>query len=132
MQYLVSTSFTHSIVVVDDELELATLFKAFLKNEGFDVVSFTDPLLALEYFKETADKHSLIITDLRMPVICGIDLAKSIRKFDSKIKIFLMTAFEIRDLEDREDFKIARIDRLLQKPVHFSDLREMIYDILKK
>ncbi len=47
------------------------LYKAFLKKEGYDVVSFTDPVLALEYHKETADKHSLIITDLRMPGICG-------------------------------------------------------------
>ena len=87
-------SISRSILVVDDELELASLFKAFLKNEGYDVISFTDPVLALEYYKETADKHSLIITDLRMPGICGIDLAKSIREFDNKIKIFLMTAFE--------------------------------------
>ena len=56
-----------------------------------------------------------------MPGICGIDLAKSIRDFDSKIKIFLMTAFECKDLEDRKDFKNARIDRLLQKPVRFSE-----------
>ena len=62
-------SISRSIIVVDDELELACLFKEFLKNEGYDVVSFTDPVLAIEYFKETADKHSLIITDLRMPDI---------------------------------------------------------------
>ena len=124
-------SISRSIIVVDDELELACIFKEFLKNEGYDVVSFTDPVLALEYYKETADKHSLIITDLRMPGICGIDLAKSIREFDSKIKIFLMTAFECKDLEDREDFKNARIDRLIQKPVRFSELREMINDAWK-
>ena len=124
-------SISRSIIIVDDELELASLFKTFLKNEGYDVVSFTDPVLALEYYKETADKHSLIITDLRMPGICGIDLAKNIREFDSKIKIFLMTAFESKDLEDREDFKNARIDRLIQKPVRFSDLREMINDAWK-
>ena len=122
---------THSIIVVDDELELASLFKAFLKNEGYDVVSFTDPVLALEYYKETADKHSLIITDLRMPGICGIDLAKRIREINSKIKIFLMTAFETKDLEDREDFKTTRIDRIIQKPIRFSNLREMINDALK-
>jgi len=122
----------HSIIIVDDELELATLFQEFLRKEGYDVVSFTDPLLALEYFKETADKHSLIITDLRMPGISGIDLAKNIREINSKVKIFLMTAFEIQDLEDRKDFKIARIDRLLQKPIRFSDLRVMINDALKK
>jgi len=126
-----STSFTHSIVVVDDEVELATLFKTFLENQGYDVVSFTDPVLALEYFKATEDKHSLIITDLRMPGICGIDLAKSIREFDNKIKIFLMTAFDAKDLEDKEDFKNAKIDRLIQKPVRFSDLREMINDAWK-
>ena len=124
-------SISHSIILVDDELELACIFKEFLKNEGYDVVSFTDPVLALEYYKETANKHSLIITDLRMPGICGIDLAKSIRDFDSKIKIFLMTAFECKDLEDRKDFKNARIDRLLQKPVRFSELREMINDAWK-
>ena len=123
---------SRSIVIVDDEPELASLFKAFLKNQGYDVVSFTDPVLALEYYKKTSDKHSLIITDLRMPGICGIDLAMKVREFDNKIKIFLMTAFESKDLEDREDFKNARIDRLIQKPVRFSDLREMINDAWKK
>lgn len=120
-----------SIIIVDDELELASLFKTFLTNQGYNVVSFTDPVLALEYFEETVGNHSLIITDLRMPVMCGIDLANKIREIDSKIKIFLMTAFEIKDLEDRPDFKSARTDRLLQKPVHFSDLREMINDTWK-
>jgi CheY-like chemotaxis protein len=125
-----STSFTHSIVVVDDEVELATLFKTFLENQGYDVVSFTDPVLALEYFKATEDKHSLIITDLRMPSICGIDLAKEIRQINSKVKILLMTAFEIQDLKDNEDFKKTRIDRLHQKPIRFSDLKQMINESL--
>ena len=125
-----STSFTHSIVVVDDEVELATLFKTFLENQGYDVVSFTDPVLALEYFKATEDKHSLIITDLRMPSICGIDLAKEIRQINSKVKILLMTAFEIQDLKDNEDFKKTRIDRLLQKPIRFCDLNQMINESL--
>ena len=124
-------SISRSIIVVDDELELASLFKAFLKNEGYDVISFTDPVIALEYYKETSDKHSLIITDLRMPGICGIDLAKKVREFDNKVKIFLMTAFDAKDLEDKEDFKNAKIDRLIQKPVRFSDLREMINDAWK-
>ena len=78
----------HSIIVVDDEIELATLFREFLKKQGYDVVSFTDSVLAFEYFKESADIHSLIITDLRIPGICGVDLARSIREINSKIKIF--------------------------------------------
>lgn len=57
----------HSIIVIDDEIDLASLFKEFLKKEGYNVVSFTDPELAFEYYAETANRHSLILTDLRMP-----------------------------------------------------------------
>ena len=51
--------------------------------------------------------------------------------FDNKIRIFLVTAFESKDLEDSKDFKNAKIDRLIQKPIRFSDLREMINDAWK-
>ena len=40
-----------------------------------------------------------------MPVICGIDLAKSIREINSKIKIFLMIAFDTTDFKDNENLK---------------------------
>lgn len=120
------SSSARSIIVVDDEIELATLYKEFLEKEGYNAVSFTDPVSAFEYFKETSDKHSMIITDLRMPGMCGIDLAKKIREINDKIIIFLMTAFDIKDLEDHPHFKFARIDRLIQKPIRLSDLREMI------
>jgi len=117
---------------VDDEIELADLFKEFLKKEGFNAISFTDPIMALEYFRETSGKHSLIITDMRMPDINGIDLAKNIREINNEIKIFLMTAFDAKDLKYHENFKIARIDRIIQKPIRFPDLREMINDAWKK
>ena len=41
-----------SIVVVDDEIELCTLFKTFLINCGYDAVSFSNPVIALEYLKK--------------------------------------------------------------------------------
>jgi len=127
-----SSSSDKSIIIVDDEIELANLFKGFLKKEGYDAISFTDPIIALEYFRETSRKHSLMITDMRMPDINGIDLAKNIREINNEIKIFLMTAFDAKDLKDHENFKIARIDRIIQKPIRFPDLREMISDAWKK
>ena len=126
------SSAIRSIIVVDDEIELATLFKTFLRKEGYDTTSFSDPLIALEYFKDTFDKHSLIIADMRMPGMNGIELAKRIRQLNSKIKIFLMTAFDISDLENNYDYKAARIDTIMQKPVHLSNLREIINTALKK
>ena len=79
-----SLSSPNSVIVVDDEMELATLFKTFLINQGFDAVSFSNPVMALEYFQNTSDKHSLIITDMRMPGMCGIELAKKIRETNEK------------------------------------------------
>jgi DNA-binding NtrC family response regulator len=122
-------SSARSVIVIDDEPELANLFNAFLIKEGYNVITFIDPVLAFEYFKKTSDKHSLIITDMRMPGLSGIDLAKRIREINSKIVIFLMTAFDISDLKNQPDFKLARIDMLIQKPVRFSYLREIIHNI---
>lgn len=121
----------HSIIVIDDEIDLASLFKEFLKKQGYDVVSFTDPELAFEYYAETANKFSLVITDLRMPGMSGLQLAKNIREINSKVKIFLMTAFDTADLRNDEEFKKGKIDRLIQKPVRFTDLRRMINESLK-
>jgi DNA-binding response OmpR family regulator len=122
----------HSIVIIDDEIELSILFKEFLEREGYNAITFTDPLMALEYFKETSEKISLIITDLRMPGLSGIDLAKNVRQINDNILIFLMTAFDARDLQDKIDFKIAKIDKILQKPVQFSDLRRLIKNVLMR
>ena len=123
-------SSTCSIMIVDDESELATLFKTFLDNEGHTAFSFTDPTLALEYFKQTAQKHSLIITDLRMPGLSGLQLARKIRELNDDVKIFLMSAFETKDLENQTEYQEARIDKLIQKPIRFSDLRLLINDAL--
>ena len=54
-----------SVMVVDDEEELAHLFMELLKGSGFDTVSFTDPLLALKHFQENSQKYSLVITDFK-------------------------------------------------------------------
>ncbi|HKR74888.1 MAG TPA: response regulator [Candidatus Nitrosocosmicus sp.] len=121
-----------SIVVVDDEIELANLFKIYLQNVGFDTISFTDPRMALEYIRDNSKTFSLILTDLRMPHMSGIDLAVEIRKLDEKIKIVLITAFMTEDLVDDHRFKNAKIDRVVQKPIKFRELRNSIAQLLNQ
>ena len=105
-----------SILIVDDEQELATLYKEYFVAMGFDAVSFTNPLLAFEQYKQCPDKYSLVMTDQRMPIMSGIELANRIREFNPIVKILLMTAFDIADLEHDEAYRTAKIDGLLQKP----------------
>ena len=113
-----------TILIVDDEEELTTLYKEFVRTMGYDAVSFTNPLLALEHYKERVDKYSLIITDLRMPGMCGLEFAHKIRELDSSVKIFLITAFDIADIESKWAVGTAKIDKVIQKPIKLSMLKK--------
>jgi response regulator RpfG family c-di-GMP phosphodiesterase len=115
-----------TILIVDDEEELTTLYKEFVRTMGYDAVSFTNPLLALEHFKQRVDKYSLVITDLRMPGMCGLEFANKIRELDSSVKIFLITAFDIADIESKWAVGTAKIDRVIQKPIKLSMLKKTI------
>ena len=116
-----------SILVVDDEIDLGLILKQFLHGLGINVVSFTSSLLAFEHLKNSHKNYSLIITDLRMPGMSGIDLSIKIRKeISSSIKIFLITAFDISDLKNQSNFKLANIENIIQKPIKLSHLKKII------
>jgi CheY-like chemotaxis protein len=119
------------IIVVDDDIDLANIFSTFLQGLGYNTVSFTDPLLALEYFKQNSKKYTILITDLRMPCMSGIELANKIRQINNVIKIFLITAFMVDDLENHHEFKSAKIDKLIQKPIRLSILQKIISQTLE-
>lgn len=115
-----------SIIIVDDEMELASLYREYLETKGYEVVSFTNPLLALEYYKSKTRRFTHVFTDLRMPEMSGIDLAYNIRKLDEKVKILLITAFEMGDLNKDNRFRNAGIEMVIQKPVHLKTLKEYL------
>ncbi|MDQ4073492.1 MAG: response regulator [Thermoproteota archaeon] len=116
----------YSILVVDDEPSLASLFRQFFVKLGFDAISFTDPLLALEHFKQNYGKYSVILTDMRMPSMSGIDLANKIRKLNSSVRILLVTAFDNPDLASIENYKTARIEQIVKKPIRLSVLKQIV------
>ncbi len=87
------------ILIVDDEFDIMSIFKQALKKKGFHVFGFTDPLLALEHFQINIKRYGLVISDLRMPGMNGYEFVKKVNEIKPEIKIFLMTAFEIKDAE---------------------------------
>jgi two-component system, cell cycle response regulator CpdR len=115
-----------SILIVDDEEELAGLYRQFVASMGYDAISFTKPLMALEHYQKNPHKYSLVVTDLRMPGINGIELANKIRIINSSVKIFLITAFDILELEKELTFESAKISKILQKPIKLATLKTII------
>jgi response regulator RpfG family c-di-GMP phosphodiesterase len=123
---LLSSSDKLKVMVVDDEIDIANVLKKLFMKMGFDAIAFTDPLIALEHFDLNCYKFELIMVDLRMPGTTGLDFANKIRKKNSTVRIFLITAFDITDLENNNSFKNAKIERIIQKPIRYALLKKII------
>ncbi len=118
-----------SILVLDDDIELMSLYRVVLKRQGYEVVAFSDPLLALEYFKINSSRFSLIITDLRMPKMTGIEFASKVREMDKEIRIWLITAFVFQDIKDNPLFTLAKFEKIIEKPVSTLKLVDMVKSV---
>jgi two-component system response regulator (stage 0 sporulation protein F) len=111
------------IGVVDDELDIAQLFRDALQTtNGFTIFAFTDPTVAFEHFALNREDYTLIISDLRMPSINGMELIKKIKELNPYIRTILMTAFAIKDDLFQEYARMELINGFLQKPIHLGDL----------
>ena len=124
--------YERKVMVLDDDSDLATLVKQILQKDGFNnVFSFTDSLLALEHFRINHKDYSLIISDIRMPVMNGFQFVSEARKINPKIKILLMTAFEINDKEFAQALPKPKIDGLIRKPATSKQILSIVSSVIK-
>ena|SRR5690348_2773836 len=110
-----------SILVVDDEADIVDVFKQALQQYSFDVTGFTDPLQALEHFRNP-NHYFLVISDIRMPKMNGFEFVKMVKGIKPEVKVFLMTAFEINEAEFRRVLASIKIDEFIQKPIPLKKL----------
>jgi DNA-binding NtrC family response regulator len=103
--------------VIDDEYDLANLFGEFLKSGGYEVDVFTDSSQALEKIESAHQSYALVLTDVRMPIISGVDLGKKVLEIDNKIKVILISAFE---LIDGTEFQF------IKKPIELTKLSQFV------
>jgi CheY-like chemotaxis protein len=122
-----SNSNNRSILVLDDEADIATIVKKSLQDLGFRVSAFTDPIVALEYFKLNFKICcNIIISDIRMPGMNGYGFVRKVKAINPEVKIILMTAFEINNIELSKVLPGIKIDAFLQKPFSIRKLKGLI------
>lgn len=115
------------VLIVDDEPDITTLFKDALTNiSNIRIFTFTDPLLALEHFSTNRDDYALIISDLRMPGLDGMELLKRVKSMNRYVRTILMTAFDIDDTIFKDYAKRRIINDFLQKPIPLNGLRAKV------
>jgi CheY-like chemotaxis protein len=86
------SDYQQAIALVDDDEDTVNLFTYFLRENGYDVVGFTDPLLLLDYILHHDNQFRLVVIDYQMPQITGCELANKIADINPRIKMVLLTA----------------------------------------
>jgi CheY-like chemotaxis protein len=118
------------LLVVDDDPDIAYVLKLSLLKNGFLVNAFTNPEEALQNFQSNSEDYCLMLSDIRMPGISGIKLARKVKEINPKVKVVLMTSFEIKDNEFSKVFPSTQVDGFAQKPILIEDLTNKILDII--
>ncbi|HJT48645.1 MAG TPA: response regulator [Nitrososphaeraceae archaeon] len=114
------------ILVVDDEPDVTLTIKAALEEEnGFEVDTFDDPIVALDNFKKGV--YDLLILDIKMPILNGFELYREIRTIDRQVKICFLTAGEMyygayADIFNKNKF--------IRKPIENKELVNKINEII--
>ena len=120
--------FHDSILIVDDEIDIAQCIKRFLENHGFNAYAFTNPLLALKEFYNNFASYNLIISDCNMKDMTGFEFSESAKKRNPSVKVLLSSAQDTSNLEFRKQVAAANADGLLQKPYSLIRLIDIIGD----
>ncbi len=119
------------VSIVDDELDITELLRDAICDsiDGVSVVTFNDPKIALEHFEDNKQDYALVVSDLRMPSINGLELLKRIKSSSPNVRTILMSAFNLEfDELYRTYSDEGIIDSSIEKPVTIDALCQRIRD----
>jgi CheY-like chemotaxis protein len=117
-----------SILVVDDEEIVVKVVGRMLVKLGYKIKTCTSSVEALNVFLEQQDRYDVLLTDLTMPNLTGLELAAEMRKRRSEIPIIIMTGFgSTLDEATRKSFGIKQV---IGKPVVMSELDMALRNLL--
>lgn len=115
------------IMVVDDDEQIREVLTDMLTIDGHKITACKDGFVALEKFK--SDNFDLIITDLGMPGMSGLDLAATIHKEKPELPIAMITGWGTQ--LDQDEISLNGVKTLISKPFHLKDIKNMINELVK-
>jgi PAS domain S-box-containing protein len=118
------------ILFVDDEEALVNLGEGMLTGLGYKVVGRTSSLEALEHFRARSDRFDLVITDMTMPNMTGIELAQELMLIRPDIPVILCTGFS--ELITSVTVKSLGIRELIMKPIVLNQIATSIRRVIDR
>ena len=117
------------ILVVDDEAAIAEVLARTLKRSGYEIVTFNDSMVAVQYFRDNPDCCDLIITDMLMSKMTGAELAREVLSIRRDLPIIMLTGHS--EHFNREKALRMGISEYLLKPVKGETLRSTVKKVLQ-
>jgi DNA-binding response OmpR family regulator len=108
------------VLIVDDDPDMTSIFSLGLQDEGFEVYTYNDPLEVLSQFRPNF--YDLLLVDISMPKMNGIDLSRQLLELDPNVKICFITAGEANIEVLRELYPTRGIGCFIRKPVTIDQL----------
>lgn len=106
------------ILLAEDDDDMRRFLTKALQNAGYDVISFDNGLSAYERIRE--EPFNLLLTDIVMPEMDGIELARRATELDPDLKVMFITGFAAVALNP--DSNAPKDAKVLSKPFHLKDL----------
>ena len=116
-----------SILLVDDEETLRALGSRILSTMGFTVHTAVDGMDALRIYREHSGNIDLVLLDMTMPHMDGIETSRQLRQLDEKIKIVVTSGYSSEEVSGR--FSGKGLTGVLQKPFTRAKLQELLAGI---
>jgi PAS domain S-box-containing protein len=121
---------TERILLVDDEDALARVGARMLERLGYRVTAVTEAESALQTFRSKPGLFDLVVTDLTMPRMTGIELARELKNLQPGVPIILCSGFST--IASRERLRTYGIDDFVMKPIIRNDLARVIRSLLDR
>lgn len=118
---------TETVLFIDDDESIVDMTDKILKKMGYKVVAKSNPIKALELFRENPDNFDLVITDMTMPQMTGAELSEKVKRIKSDIPVIICTGHS--SLIDDEQSKKLGIADYVMKPVSMSELAKVIRNV---
>jgi len=116
------------ILLIDDEHACVESLERAIKPTGHDCVSFNDPQMAMEAFRN--DTFDVVVTDFKMHKMNGTQVLKNVKEVDSDVQVIILTAYA--DVDNAIDAVNNRAYAFFQKPINLNDFMYTLTKVEKE
>ncbi|SNS77492.1 Response regulator receiver domain-containing protein [Belliella buryatensis] len=114
-----------NILVVDDDMIIRMVLSKYFKGKNFDVTISENGEDAYNQFLDSQDTFDIIITDIMMPIMNGIELAKKIKEKQPNLPIIAITAGDLDQIKGFEQF----FEEIFNKPIELAKLHQVVIQL---